>query len=311
MLSGGLYFKTKMDWNNTEEVSTPKDGPAKYEKQIFAEHFPLEEDNHVPGQSFEVKHFVHITVTSKNQENPNLLRDDILDAIEDLNRYVLDRHTVASYDGLYNITYSMICLKSESKCFENEHIWALRNRDNLESVGYLVRYPISRVPPDNPAYIAGLINSVTLNDTEGRIQKIRAIQLVYFMKHTGAFYYYGNQFRDTLTEYLKNYKSDLFKISFAHEESYSDGLQENEKRFLPEIGVTISLVLLFSYMCSFTFMKTSEGTYIDWVKSKPLLAVVGTMEPGLAIMSTLGLLLFAQVPYNAIVVVMPFLVFGK
>lgn len=41
------------------------------------------------------------------------------------------------------------------------------------------------------------------------------------------------------------------------------------------------------------------------------MAVVGTIEPGLAILSTLGLLLLAQVPYNAIVVAMPFLVFGK
>jgi len=56
---------------------------------------------------------------------------------------------------------------------------------------------------------------------------------------------------------------------------------------------------------------STENYTIDWVRSKPLLAVVGILEPGMAIVSAMGFLLLIGAPYNDTVIVMPFLVFGK
>lgn len=311
-LSGGLYFKQAQLWNNTEQTISPVDGYAKYERKTFAEHFPLNQDDYVPGQSFEVGHWLFIIILAKDDKNSNLLRKDVLDAIESLNQYILYNHTVAGYDGLGDVNYTRICLKSNSKCFTNEHILALRHRDELENWGFKVRFPVTRVPLDNPSYLGGLLGSVTFNESDGRIHDVKAIRLIYYMKHLPeSFYYYGNQFRASLAKYLEhNYESDIIDVYYGHEVSLTEGLEDNALRFTPEVGVTVILVLLFSYFCSFTFRRYSDGIYVDWVRSKPMLAVVGTIEPGLAIISTMGLLLLIGAPYNDIIVVMPFLVFG-
>ncbi len=47
---------------------------------------------------------------------------------------------------------------------------------------------------------------------------------------------------------------------------------------------------------------------IDWVVSKPLLAVLGVLNAGMGVLSAIGLLNFVGFPYNDIVSVMPFLV---
>lgn len=50
--------------------------------------------------------------------------------------------------------------------------------------------------------------------------------------------------------------------------------------------------------------------YIDWVLSKPFLAVMGVLNAGMGILSGIGSLLLFGVGYNDIVGVMPFLVVG-
>lgn len=51
--------------------------------------------------------------------------------------------------------------------------------------------------------------------------------------------------------------------------------------------------------------------YIDWVLSKPILAIMGVLNAGMGIVSGVGTLLLFGVAYNDIVGVMPFLVVGN
>lgn len=51
--------------------------------------------------------------------------------------------------------------------------------------------------------------------------------------------------------------------------------------------------------------------YIDWVLSKPILAVLGVINAGMGIATAIGGLNLVGMPYNDIVGVMPFLVVGK
>lgn len=311
LLCSGFYFINIQFWNDTEALFTPYNGLYKYEKATFEEHFPLKDD-YPSGQSFEVKHFFYIILTGKGK-NVNLLNNTLLDEIEKLNRYVLDTLTVNSYDGQYNFTYRAICLTSELLCFENPHVSLLRHRFELEEYNNHIRYPVMRIPLDKPFYVGGLLGLVTLNDTEGRIKSVGALRLAYFTKQEPlVINYYSNQFRDALQHYLLNdYKSDLIEVAFGNDNSLTEGLQENTRAYLPEISVTVMLVGTFSFICSFVIYRPPNGgTYIDWVRSKPVLSLAGVIEPGMAIVSAMGFLLLVGCPFNDIIVVMPFIVFG-
>uniref|UniRef100_A0A915K9B5 SSD domain-containing protein n=1 Tax=Romanomermis culicivorax TaxID=13658 RepID=A0A915K9B5_ROMCU len=312
LLGSGFYFLNKQNENDTEYVFTPTNGRWKYEYATFKEHFPLDENNHVVGQSFEVKRWIHLIATGHGPENKNLLRKDILTEIEDLNDYILNKLTVLSFDGMYKFFYRDICLKIELQCFDNSHVTLLKHRDELEDNGNLIRYPVMRIPYDRPIYLGGFLGLVKY-DEDGWMEEVGAIRLIYELKsHPETFDFYSIQFRDHVTDYLlSHYPTKLINVAFGNDDSLNQGLRENTVRFAPEISVTIILVFIFSLICSFVLHKNrvKSGYVIDWVRSKPLLSIIGIVEPGMAIISAFGLLLLAGAPYNDVLVVMPFLVF--
>lgn len=315
MFSTGFYFIRANTWNDTEYVFSPTNGLSIYEKRTFDEQFPLVQDNYVPGQSFELKHFFYVIITGKHSNNTNLLRNDILDQLISLNNFILNDLTIDGYDGVPNINYKNICLSNENLCFENDHLRMLRYRYDLEDLlNEKITYPISRFSYNKlTVYLASLLGNVTFDDADGRLTEIGALRLVYFMKQEPTnFHFYSIQFRDALKDYLlNNYTSNMIEVIFGNEQSLTEGVQENTTKYLPAITVTVVLVLIFSYLCSFMFYQSPHGLYIDWIRSKPLLALVGTIEPGLAVFSTVGFLLWCGCPYNDIIIIMPFLVFGR
>lgn len=69
------------------------------------------------------------------------------------------------------------------------------------------------------------------------------------------------------------------------------------------------ILVIFAVFCSVVFIK--DTLYIDWVLSKPILAVLGVFNAGMGIASAIGGLVLLGIQYNDIVAVMPFLVVGK
>lgn len=58
-------------------------------------------------------------------------------------------------------------------------------------------------------------------------------------------------------------------------------------------------------------METEEGLFLDWVRSKPLMGVVGVVATLMAIVSAVGLLLLFDVTFVEMCSVMPFLSLSK
>lgn len=78
---------------------------------------------------------------------------------------------------------------------------------------------------------------------------------------------------------------------------------------MPRFVLAFTMLALFALLCS---MSTIDGTlYVDWVLSKPVLAVLGVANAGMGIATAIGLLNLIGMPYNDIVGVMPFLVVGR
>ncbi|KAI6244157.1 Patched domain-containing protein 3 [Aphelenchoides fujianensis] len=90
-------------------------------------------------------------------------------------------------------------------------------------------------------------------------------------------------------------KSAMFSVSILKEE-----MQKNTTYTLPYISLTIIFLVLFT-------VGSMTG---DWITSKPLEALMGIVVSSFAIGSSAGLLLAMGVPYISQVTVMPFLAFA-
>jgi hypothetical protein len=87
-------------------------------------------------------------------------------------------------------------------------------------------------------------------------------------------------------------------------------MQTLAEEFLgPRFVFAFVLLLIFSVICNMSTCGSSW--YIDWVVSKPILAILGVTNAGMGIVTAIGYLNLCSVPYNNIVGVMPFLVVGK
>lgn len=106
---------------------------------------------------------------------------------------------------------------------------------------------------------------------------------------------------------LESLPSDPYiEITYFHSQSLAEELKRNADSLVPRFITAFTILIIFSVICS---MATIDGTfYVDWVLSKPILAVLGVMNAGMGIATAIGALNLIGVPYNDIVGVMPFLV---
>ncbi|TKR92203.1 hypothetical protein L596_006901 [Steinernema carpocapsae] len=106
---------------------------------------------------------------------------------------------------------------------------------------------------------------------------------------------------------MQSYPDDPYiSITYLHSQTLPEELKKNADSLVPRFILTFTILVVFSVFCS---LSTIDGTlYIDWVLSKPILAVFGVVNAGMGIATSIGFLNLAGVPYCDIVGVMPFLV---
>lgn len=82
--------------------------------------WPLEENKFQPGKSFEPRRFINVLIKAK--DGGNILRQEIIDEIQILNKFIMNNITVQTYNGNFNLTYQDLCLNYNWICGGNEHI---------------------------------------------------------------------------------------------------------------------------------------------------------------------------------------------
>lgn len=99
------------------------------------------------------------------------------------------------------------------------------------------------------------------------------------------------------------------KFTYFHSQTLAEELKRNAATLVPRFVLAFTILMVFSVICNMSFCNNSF--YIDWVVSKPLLAILGVINAGMGILTGIGALNLLGVGYNDIVGVMPFLVVGK
>merc|ERR1711963_1255017 len=78
-------------------------------------------------------------------------------------------------------------------------------------------------------------------------------------------------------------------------------LENNTNSVIPYFSFNLALMIVF---CIFTCMMT------DWVKSKPLLGLLGVVSAVLATIASMGLIMYCGIPFIGINMAAPFLMLG-
>ncbi|XP_066298693.1 patched domain-containing protein 3-like [Branchiostoma lanceolatum] len=169
---------------------------------------------------------------------------------------------------------------------------ALRTATNL-SYPY---YNPNRVDFNLGTYLGNELGGVELSTDKSTILSSKALHLVYNVNVTTL-----GQWIDTFRRVCSGFESDKITVNYLTVRSTDDEMATLPSRISVYIGVAVGLLILFSVL---------SCLMLDWVLTKPWLAVIGVLSAVLAIVSSIGVVLLAGESFSSLNETIPFLLLG-
>uniref|UniRef100_A0AC34QKR6 SSD domain-containing protein n=1 Tax=Panagrolaimus sp. JU765 TaxID=591449 RepID=A0AC34QKR6_9BILA len=305
LISGffSLGFLTLEPITDAIYLFTPVGAPSKVERQIIHDLWPLTNGSYIPGRAVTQSREVQLTIRAK--DDGNVLLKPYSEAIHRLDQFIQNRIRII-HDGR-KYKYADLCLQWRNEgCPGAKHIQAI---SEFYQKGYNITYPTLKIGSFS-GYIGSSLGGVAVGrDKSNRLvlASAKAWLLVYHLRfYPSDISYISGLWEKSFEAAMKEYKDPYLDITFFHSQSLAEELKRNADSLIPRFAFAFSILMAFSVLCS---MATVSGTvYVDWVLSKPIVAVLGVCNAGMGIGTSIGLLSMAGFPYNDIVGVMPFLI---
>ncbi|CAD5209635.1 unnamed protein product [Bursaphelenchus xylophilus] len=283
---------------------TPSDAPSKMERQVIHDLWPLYNGSYIPGRAVTQSREVQITVLAR--DGGNILEKPYSEAVQRLDMYITNRIKVHHEGRVY--TYKDLCIHGRTKtCPGNKHVHLL---SDLFQHGVNITYPTVRLGSVS-GYIGSSLGGVKVSHGKGDTMVLASAQswlMVYHLQfYPSKVSLLSGLWEKAFEDSMKQYPEDPYiTITFFHSQTLAEELKRNADSLVPRFVAAFVILIIFSVICNMSFV---DGTpYVDWVLSKPILAVLGVLNAGMGIVSAIGAMSLIGMPYNDIVGVMPFLV---
>ncbi|XP_033120937.1 patched domain-containing protein 3-like [Anneissia japonica] len=295
LLIGFLQFNVEDD---VEYLFTPEGSPGKTDRVIARELFKNGDEGteFLPNRALET--FIQrgeLIATPKKGNNilSEVTFGEILALDEDI------RAIKISINGTEK-DYTDLCMKWDGHCLTNP-VLEFFDKDTVHLHTRNLTYP-NAVKDNEPLFIGKNLGGVTFyNKEEGTVKSAQAMAIHYLL--SGSDQDYGKEWEKRFMEFVANVAktSKTIDICMATSMSLADEMLNASVRVIPRFAATFGMLIVFAIL---------SCIQRDWVLSRPWLGLLGVINAGLAILSSIGMLSFGGIKFNMVVASMPFLILG-
>lgn len=286
--------------SDPEYLFSPLDGEAKRERAIVENYFPVNYSRFDPGRVTRGGRFGRLLITAS--DNETVLRENVFQEIVSLHETVLGVTFVDPESGL-EMSYADICATWQGQCWQNDILKPAPYAAQIETGEMKLTYPIWFDPQTFqrvtfPFFSGG----IELNEEDHTISSIKVIALNYFLNSATI------EDSDKGLLWEAAYLSAVAAKNFSHitvarfsSLTLEKELEENTNSVIPYFTLNIGVMIAF---CVITCMMT------DWVKSKPLIGLLGVFSAILGTITAFGFTIYLGIEFIGINLAVPFLMLG-
>ena len=230
----------------------------------------------------------------------NVLTVPVIDEVLKIHEDIMSI-TIESGGKSYNI--HDLCVKAHGNCYPNGILELLNYNSSMVS-SQIITYPTTKMATTIPAvFLGNVLAGVQYKPNSSEVASAASLQLMYNLRHLSEEdNRMGNLWLQEFLIHLENVQTQHIDIVRMTSTSLEEELSKSTSDIIGLFAIAFSILIIFA-ICSCAMT--------DWVRSKTLLASVGVLSAGMAIISSFGLLTYLGLPFIDVVASTPFLIIGK
>lgn len=281
-----------------EYLFSPTDGPAKTERAILDLHFPTNYSEFDPSRASRPGRFGRLLITAA--DGGSLLRTQVWQEIAVLDE-VVRNISIKWEEGEY--TYRNLCaIALPGDCWANDVLELGGFMEDIEARNINLTYPVwLSMETFKPIPFALFFGGFNLTEAF-TIDSVEAVSLNYFLDVSEEWMIQrGAVWEAAFLATMKALKLPHIVVDRFSSLTLEVELEDNTNSVIPYFSLNIGIMVVF---CIVTCMMA------DWVKSKPLLGLLGVVSAIFGSITAFGLVIYLGMDFIGINMAAPFLMLG-
>lgn len=280
--------------NNLKYLVAPYNSRHVKEEATIAKLFPMNLSSNANMERMNREPCIAVVlITAKDQQS--ILRKNEFKEVLLLDK-IIKNITVMERKPL---KYENLCAKNNNRCFQNS-ILSLEDEILMEN-NYSIKYPLSREGKYDFRLNSLFLGGVEL-DKDNNVISAKAVRLFYYLNDESV--YQKPIVKQWQSLFLKTMESVTFR--YITVDRYTSITFEQELnnivfKIFPLTSLSMIGILIFSMLTCL---------HNNWIESKPWVGVTALTSAGMALASSMGLIMYFNIPFIASVGTIPFFILG-